>query len=164
MGRPKKTENSGEQKKGTRGRPRKATTFDNALNSDPVFMKQHLEDAKRTYQENLAFLEKIRNGDVKDCQFDPKTGTIIEKPVSMDVRVKAIAQINAMSLHKVMADKRDPGREKDTGKGVDHEASLRRIEEARKRDADIAKAVAEEKAKREGKLEKLPAAAGGVMS
>ncbi len=133
-------QSDGDDKKKLQKEKKKESTFDNALNTDPVFMKSHLEDTKRTYRDNLLYLEQIRDGKVKDCQFDPKSGDIIEKPISMDVRVKAISQINAMTLHKVMADKRDPGNAKDKGKGIDHEESLKRIA------ADMEKAKAKDKA------------------
>ena len=134
---------------------KKESLFDNALSSDPVFMKEHLEDTKRTYRQNLTFLENIRDGAVSDSQYDPKTGGIIVKPVAMDVRVKAISQINAMTLHKVMADKKESGREKDGGKGIDHEESLKRIADEIIREKATAKITAEVQAFQAGKLAKM---------
>jgi hypothetical protein len=137
------------------GRVKKPNLFDNALSSDPEFMKVHLGDTKRTYHANLEFLEKIRDGVVVDSQYDPKSGDIVERPVSMDVRVRAIAQINAMTLHKVFADKKESGREKDGGKGIDHEAALKQVEAARMKDKAMEKVRSEAIAA--GKLTRIPA-------
>ena len=151
MGSPRKEEQPEEKKK----LQRKKESFDNALSSDPEFMKKHLTDTKRVYDVNLATLEDIRDGKVMDCQYDPKTGHVIDKPVSIDVRVKAIAQINAMTLHKVMADKRDPGREKDSGKGINHEESLKRVMSQIEKEKAEKKQQVEDKAVQDGKLVKL---------
>lgn len=143
---------------------KKEVLFDNALNSDPDFMKDHLEDTKRTYRENLKVLELIRDGEVSDSQYDPKTGQVIKKPIAMDVRVKAIALIKAMTLDKTMADKRDPGQAKDKGKGIDHEESLKKvaaeIQKAKKAE-EMERKAAEKKAEKDGKLVKLGREAEG---
>lgn len=148
----------GEKPKDERKKLKKESLFDNALSSDPEFMKGHLEDTKRTYRANLEWLEKMRDGAVLDSQYDPKSGGIVERPVSMDVRVRAIAQINAMTLHKVFADKKESGREKDGGKGVDHEESLKRVAAARAKDEAYKKAFAAAEAS--GKLKRITAVAG----
>jgi len=154
-----KKQSDADDKKKLQKEKKKESTFDNALNTDPVFMKSHLEDTKRTYRDNLFYLEQIRDGKVKDCQFDPKSGDIIEKPISMDVRVKAISQINAMTLHKVMADKRDPGNAKDKGKGIDHEESLKRVAAEMAREKEAKKKALEAAAVKDGKLLKLKSGA-----
>jgi hypothetical protein len=131
----------------------KKDMFDNAL--DPVFMEKHIAETKRVFDLNLSILEDIRDGKITDSQYDPKLGQIIDRPISMDVRVKAIAQINAMTLHKVMADKRDPGRAKDIGKGINHEESLRRIAAQIEKEKALKRQEAEKAAEDTGKLVKL---------
>jgi len=84
-----------------------------------------------------------------DSQYDQKTGEVVQKPIPMDVRVKAAAQLKSMTLDKFLADKRDSGKQDDRKKAFDHEASLKRIMDEKMR------REAEEKALKDGKLLKI---------
>lgn len=138
-----------EDNKGKKGKKKLGLDF--ALQNDPAFMEKHLKDTKRVYDVNLATLEDIRDGKIMDSQYDPKLGVMIERPVSMDVRVKAIAQINAMTLHKVMADKRESIKTKTSTEAEEHASAMKKIMDDRERE----RKEAEQKALQEGKLVKI---------
>jgi len=124
-------------------------SFDFALTHDPDFMQKCIDDTKRCYDATLKFFEGVRDGRLMDSQYDQKTGEVVQKPIPMDVRVKAAAQLKSMTLDKFLADKRDSGKKDDRKKAFDHEASLKRIMDEKMR------REAEEKALKDGKLLKI---------
>ena len=123
------------------GRPKNPTT-ENGL-------KEFLKGCAKTDIPRLRKrLLDIALGNVKDEQYDPKTGTLIKKAVPLSVSVDAINAYGKNILSKIEADAKA-----DTNIKVEYSATdaIKEIE-AKKRAEYEKKAKAEQEAKIHGKL------------
>jgi len=127
------------------------SVLESALASDPKFLEDHDKLTREEFFKSVQYLTDVRDGVVQDSQFDPKTGTIIDKPIIHDVRIKAVKVLNEMTLHKSIADKREVQKGKESSVGADHVAALRKIADRKK----VERRNAEAQAMKEGKLARL---------
>jgi hypothetical protein len=126
----------------------KTIGFDELLERDPTFQRAFFKQTKDAFISIYDYLfELVRGqGDVEE-KVTAKGDVLLVKP-SHDVRVKAAKVLKEMTFDKVMADKRDSGKEKGKDSSVNLREALMEIARQKKKEAEM-------QALKEGKLKRI---------
>ncbi|KAF0218809.1 MAG: hypothetical protein FD174_2592 [Geobacteraceae bacterium] len=105
---------------------------------------------KKDLKEARGFLMRVIKGQEKDTVYDPKSGTVIEKPTAVAVRVDAVNALNKLVVARVV-----PEVKADQTVNMNHKTTVddaAQTVEKRKREE---KAKIEKEAREQGKLAKV---------